>query len=70
MELEKKIKERLAIMFDTLQRDTPLLNYELVQVVEMLNFGKEERTKSVVKVESYRVVTEQNSFWCCRNLVF
>lgn len=69
LELWKKIMERLGYLFDTLGEETPLLQYELVHIAELLSSTKEDRYFSQIKVESHKIVSQGDSFWCCRNVV-
>ena len=69
LELWKKIMERLGYLFDTLEGETPLLQYELIHISQLLSATKEDRYFSEIKVQSQKVEIKGGGFWCCRNVV-
>ena len=62
--------ERLTYLFDTLQNETSLLQYEIVHINQFLRHLKEDKSVSMIKVESQKIGLDNGSFWCCKNVIY
>ena len=64
--------ERIVYLFDTFDDETPLLQYELVHISELMNATKADQLDTNIKIESHRIGSgngkERDSFWCCKNV--
>jgi hypothetical protein len=49
--------EKLMYFYGSFEQETPLLQYEIMKIAELINSTKEERGDCAIKVESHRIVS-------------